>query len=61
MPRFPNSKQRRTQPAPPPPHQSIDLATTTEWIELRTRILTALEPYPDALAAMLESLREEPQ
>ena len=61
MPRFPDSNQRRTQPAPLPPPQSIDLATTTEWIELRTRILTALEPYPDALAAMLASLPDKPE
>jgi hypothetical protein len=61
MPKFPNSKQRRTQPAPLPPNQSIDLATTPEWIQLRTIILTALEPYPDALAAMCAALSDEPQ
>lgn len=61
MPEFPKSNQRRSQPAPLPANQSIDLATTQEWIELRTIILTALEPYPEALAAMCAALPDEPQ
>jgi hypothetical protein len=61
MPKFPNSKQRRTQFAPLPPDQSIDLAKTPEWIELRTLILVALEPYPEALAAICAALADAPQ
>lgn len=34
------------------------LAKTARWIELRTAILGALRPYPDAERAVLETLTE---
>lgn len=37
---------------------SVDLATTPEWKRLRSKILKALEPYPDARAAVVGALSE---
>jgi hypothetical protein len=37
------------------------IADAPEWTELRTRILSAFEPYPDAVAALLTVLQEYPQ
>jgi transposase-like protein len=34
-----------------------DLASEPEWIALRTRVLEALEPYPDARQAIAAALR----
>jgi hypothetical protein len=33
------------------------LTSDPEWIELRTRIVDALAPYPDARAAVVEAIR----
>ncbi len=37
------------------------LADAPEWIELRTIILSTLEPFPDALAAIMAALPEHPE
>lgn len=37
---------------------TTDLATSAEWIDLRTRILAALAPYPEARIAVAEALAE---
>lgn len=34
----------------------INLATSPDWVALRTAILTALRPYPDALAAIVAAI-----
>jgi len=38
-----------------PPQVSITL--NAEWIELRTRIVTAMDPYPEAKEAMIRAIR----
>lgn len=38
----------------------LALVTSAEWIALRDRILDALEPYPEALAAVMEAIDERP-
>jgi hypothetical protein len=35
----------------------INLITSPEWIELRTVIVTALEPHPDARESVLQAIR----
>ena len=39
----------------PPAPLVVDLVTTAEWVELRTAIMRALEPYPEALQALEEA------
>jgi hypothetical protein len=34
----------------------VELATTREWLDLRSRLLEALEPFPDARIAVAEAL-----
>jgi hypothetical protein len=34
-----------------------DLATEPEWIALRTRLMLVLEPYPEAIRAVVAALR----
>ena len=41
--------------APPPP-VVIDLTTTSEWVKLRSKILKALIPYPEARQAVADAL-----
>jgi hypothetical protein len=38
------------------PTTVINLATSEEWIEVQTDILTALAPYPDARRAVAAAL-----
>ncbi len=35
----------------------INILMTSEWIELRTLIITALDPYPEAKEAMVRAIR----
>lgn len=35
----------------------ITIVNNPEWVELRTLIITALEPYPDAKAAVVDAIR----
>lgn len=41
-------------------HGSINVAITPEWSALRTVILSALEPYPDAVGAVVAALEHVP-
>lgn len=36
--------------------QTVDLAASAEWLELRSKILRALEPFPEARTALVEAL-----
>jgi len=36
----------------------ITIVNNPQWVELRTLIITALEPYPDAKAAVVHAIRE---
>jgi hypothetical protein len=40
------------------PRTSESLANSAEWIELRGRIVVALDPFPEAKAAVLAAIRE---
>ncbi len=35
----------------------ITIVNNPQWVELRTLIITALEPYPDAKAAVVDAIR----
>jgi len=37
---------------------TVDIALSAEWIELRTVLLKALGPYPEARLAVAEALRD---
>ena len=40
------------------PQQQINILVMPEWVELRTLIITALEPYPEAREAVVHAIRE---
>jgi len=39
--------------------QVLNLSTSPEWIDVRSRILAALAPYPEARIGVAEALRGE--
>jgi len=40
------------------PQQQINILVMPEWVELRTLIITALEPYPDARQAVVNVIHK---
>jgi len=40
------------------PQQQINILVMPEWVELRTLIITALEPYPEAREAVVHAIRK---
>jgi hypothetical protein len=46
------AQERRSAAAAP----QVDLAATSEWLDLRTALLAALEPFPEARIAVSEAL-----
>ena len=40
------------------PQQQINILVHPEWVELRTLIITALEPYPEAREAVVHAIRQ---
>ncbi len=49
------SAQQARQDATAPP---VDLVATAEWVALRTAIMQALGPYPEARQAVADALAD---
>lgn len=42
------------------PQETKAFLKSAEWIDMRTKILSALSPYPDAMRAVVEALGGDP-
>jgi hypothetical protein len=55
----PSSIVRTEQTGPGGAPIAVNLTASPEWLDLRSRLLAALRPYPGALQAALSALRED--